>query len=89
MSVVKRIEEICKEFDARVIQVGLPIARLELAKALAEREAAQQTLGQVDAANRRCQECNALLEVSSVYCDTCGTDVPRLQPTRRKENHDT
>lgn len=74
--VVKRIEEICKEFDARVIEVGLPIARLELAKALAEREAAQPTLAP-DAANRRCPECRSLLEVSSVYCDTCGTDTPR------------
>ena len=32
---VKRIEEICKEFDDRVKKVGVPIARLELAKALA------------------------------------------------------
>ena len=39
--VVARIEEICKEFDSRVEVVGLAIARLELAKALAESEAAQ------------------------------------------------
>jgi len=35
----KRIESICGEFDVRVGQVGLAIARLELAKALAENEA--------------------------------------------------
>ena len=46
--IVKRIEEICKEFDARVIEVGLPIARLELAKALAEIEAAQHRLQRTD-----------------------------------------
>lgn len=40
--VVKRIESICEEFDSRVAEVGLAIARLELAKALAENEAAQQ-----------------------------------------------
>jgi len=34
----KRIDEICREFDARVIDVGLPVARLELATALAETE---------------------------------------------------
>ena len=36
--IFKRIEEICGEFDARVQQVGLEVARLELAKALAENE---------------------------------------------------
>ena len=40
--VIKRIEEICNEFDARMKVVGVAIARLELAKALAESEAAQQ-----------------------------------------------
>jgi len=39
--VVKRIESICQEFDSRINEVGLAIARLELAKALAECEAAQ------------------------------------------------
>lgn len=38
---VKRIEEICIEHDARVEKVGWAIARLELAKALAECENAQ------------------------------------------------
>jgi len=42
--VVKRIESICQEFDSRVNEVGLAIARLELAKALAECEAAQQSV---------------------------------------------
>ena len=42
--VVKRIEEICNEFDSRVETVGLAIARLELAKALAEAEAAQHQI---------------------------------------------
>lgn len=41
--VILRIEKICKEFDDRVEVVGFAIARLELAKALAESEAAQQT----------------------------------------------
>jgi hypothetical protein len=36
--IIKRIEQICIEFDARVEVVGLAIARLELAKALAEAE---------------------------------------------------
>lgn len=36
---VKRIQSICEEFDSRVLQVGLAVARLELAKALADREA--------------------------------------------------
>jgi transcription initiation factor TFIIIB Brf1 subunit/transcription initiation factor TFIIB len=35
----KRIESICGEFDIRMEQVGGAIARLELAKALAENEA--------------------------------------------------
>jgi hypothetical protein len=42
--VVARIEEICKEFDSRVEVIGVTIARLELAKALAETEAAQQSV---------------------------------------------
>ena len=33
-----RIESICAEFDARLEQVGVVMARLELAKALAENE---------------------------------------------------
>ena len=40
--IVKRIKSICDEFDSHMIEVGLAIARLELAKALAECEAAQQ-----------------------------------------------
>lgn len=40
--IVKRIEEICQEFDSRLeAGVGVPIARLELAKALAEAESTQ------------------------------------------------
>jgi len=35
-----------------------------------------------DGANRRCPECNALLEVSSVYCDACGTDTPAANACR-------
>ena len=42
--VIARIEEICNEFDERVKVVGLVIARLELAKALAESEVAQQSV---------------------------------------------
>lgn len=45
--VIKRIEEICKEFDSRVEKVGLEVARTELAKALAEAESAQQHTGYV------------------------------------------
>ena len=37
-SVVKRIEEICHEFDIRLETVSVAVARLELAKALAESE---------------------------------------------------
>jgi hypothetical protein len=33
-----RVESICAEFDARLEQVGIAMARLELAKALAENE---------------------------------------------------
>jgi tellurite resistance protein len=33
-----RVESICAEFDARLEQVGVAMARLELAKALAENE---------------------------------------------------
>jgi len=40
--VIKRIESICQEFDSRVEGVGLAIARLELAKVLAECESTQQ-----------------------------------------------
>ena len=36
--IVKRIEEICGEFDGRVAKVGLAVARLELAKVVAEGE---------------------------------------------------
>lgn len=42
--IVRRIEEICMEFDARLKDVGPAIARLELAKALAEAEAANAAL---------------------------------------------
>ena len=37
-NLVKRVEEICREFDDRLEDVGLLFARLELAKALAEAE---------------------------------------------------
>ena len=43
-NLVKRVEEICKEFDDRLEEVGLPFARLELAKALAEAEIPQPTV---------------------------------------------
>jgi len=33
--IIKRVEEICNEFDIRVNSAGVNIARLELAKALA------------------------------------------------------
>ena len=36
--VVKRIKGICDEFDSRAEEMGLPFARKELAKALAEKE---------------------------------------------------
>lgn len=36
--IVKRIDSICAEFDARIVEVGVPFARAELAKALAEEE---------------------------------------------------
>jgi len=35
---VKRIDEICAEFDSRVEEVGINVARLELAKTLSETE---------------------------------------------------
>ena len=35
---IKRTQEICTEFDTRVGVVGIPFARAELAKALAEEE---------------------------------------------------
>lgn len=35
---IKRIEEVCNEFDERMKSVGVAIARLELAKALVESE---------------------------------------------------
>ena len=65
---VKRIEEICKEFDSRVPVVGLAIARLELAKALAESEAAQQPLV-VDVAE--VCDCGEPFPKSG-YCKFCG-----------------
>ena len=37
--IIKRMEEICNEFDAHSRDIGVPIARLGLAKALAETEA--------------------------------------------------
>ena len=40
--IVKRIKSICDEFHSRVIEVGSVIAHLELAKALAECEAAHK-----------------------------------------------
>jgi hypothetical protein len=49
--IVKRIEEICKEFDERLALVGVKIARLELARALAKLEAAQSEQTDV------CPEC--------------------------------
>ena len=36
--IVKRIESICHEFDARAESLGVAFARLELAKALAKSE---------------------------------------------------
>ena len=39
--IVRRIDEICHEFDSRLVSgVTTPVARLELAKALAETESA-------------------------------------------------
>lgn len=39
--IVRRIDEICHEFDSRLVSgVSTPVARLELAKALAETESA-------------------------------------------------
>lgn len=38
--IVKRIADICGEFDCRVEAVGLPFARTEIAKVLAEKESA-------------------------------------------------
>lgn len=38
-AIVMRTAEICKEFDGRVGVVGIPFARAELAKKLAEEEA--------------------------------------------------
>jgi len=37
-SIIQRVNEICQEFDDRVKEVGLKVARLELAAALAEAE---------------------------------------------------
>lgn len=37
----------------------------------------------LDAPYRRCPACKALLEESSVYCDTCGTDTPVTQTVRQ------
>jgi len=39
----KRVKEICKEFDTRVKDVGVATAGFELAVALADAEAAQQS----------------------------------------------
>ena len=36
--IIKRVEEICAEFDSHSAEVGVAIARLSLAKALAEAE---------------------------------------------------
>ena len=49
-------------------------ARFEFALWL-EKQAAQQ--GARLTGLRRCLACNALLEETSVYCDSCGTDTPR------------
>ena len=46
--IVERIEEICNEFDIRLVTVGVKVARLELAKAFAECEASQKVV-QADA----------------------------------------
>ena len=43
--IVKRIEEICREFDSRVSTVGLSFSRLELAKRLSETECAAEERG--------------------------------------------
>ncbi len=43
---IKRIESICGEFDSRMEEVGISMARLELAKALASCEASQQDASQ-------------------------------------------
>ena len=40
-----------------------------------EKAAAEQSFA-ADGA-RRCPACKALLEERSVYCDNCGTDMPR------------
>jgi len=52
--IIKRIEEICDKFDIRVTEVGMPLARIELAKAFAECEASK-TGAQADAC--RCSSC--------------------------------
>ena len=67
--IVKRIEEICNEFDARLKIVGVAIARLELAKALAEYEAAQSS------AQLKCAECGALGYSHMPICSKFGSYV--------------
>lgn len=39
-----RVNEICREFDERAKSVGVTVARLELAEALARAEAAQHSV---------------------------------------------
>ena len=67
LEVVTRIEEICEEFDSRVEVVGLAIARLELAKALAEAEAAQKD----------CLHLNYHINEFGKYCLDCHKLVTR------------
>ena len=74
---VKRIESVCKEFDSRVNDVGLAIARLELAKAMVEHEA--ESAGrlkslfekQEDARQewQRAENAEAALELARKQCD--------------------
>jgi len=65
-------ERIAKEFaevgffNPPKITVGIVFAVLEAAQQSARADVA-----------RRCPECRALLEPTSVYCDDCGADTPR------------
>lgn len=69
--IVKRTEEICNEFDSRLEVVGIAAARLELAKALAEREASQPTV------KADCRECGYWAAQGASFCHRCGKGIVR------------
>ena len=77
--IVKRIQKICEEFDCRVKVIGPFFARTEIAKALADTEAALAEKERELAELREkyevfapvCRKCGDPLTTDELICENC------------------